>query len=123
MIVGSVTVDGEARVTMAFRGPSGPELRVAAVVDTGYTEHAALPPDLIGALVLPFQHDADLVLANGDVASVRVFEGVRVWDCQDVTVPIQELSGDALVGMALRKGHNASMDVQDGGQVTIQRLP
>jgi predicted aspartyl protease len=58
MITGIITAAREAVIRMVVRGPSGHEVTVDAVIDTGFTGWLTLPPALIGTLGLPFAGDA-----------------------------------------------------------------
>jgi predicted aspartyl protease len=72
MITGEITPDREAVVELVVHGPGGATAPVEFVLDTGFTEHLALPPDLIAALSLPLRHTTPMYLADGSRISVEV---------------------------------------------------
>ena len=63
MITGKVNATAdESRISLVVRGPHGRRRRIEAVVDTGYTGHLTLPPDLIELLQLQWHSVGDAVL-------------------------------------------------------------
>jgi predicted aspartyl protease len=64
MITGQITADREAVVELILRGPTGAELAVDAVIDTGYTECLTLPAADIAALGLPYRTTLDMAMAE-----------------------------------------------------------
>jgi hypothetical protein len=45
------------------------------------------------------------------------------WDGKPISVLIGQTDAEALVGMELLKGHELTVQVSEGGKVTITRLP
>lgn len=122
MITGQVTPDREAIVALIVRGPTGAELSVETVLDTGFTEFLTLPAAVITALGLPYQYALPMILADGSVIQAPVYEVTVVWGGQDRVIPAQETESDPLLGMSLLFGSHLSMDAVDGGQVAIRDL-
>jgi hypothetical protein len=54
---------------------------------------------------------------------LRQLEAVVSWDGQDRNVMVLEANGGPLLGMSLLYGSRVTLDVVDGGPVTIQTLP
>jgi clan AA aspartic protease len=123
MILGQVTPDREAIIDLALRGPQGQELALEAVLDTGFIDYLTLPPALVSSLQLPYRDVTQFTLADGSVVSFRVFSVTILWDSQPRIVPTLEADGGPLVGMALLYGSRVTLDIVDGGQVTLEALP
>jgi len=51
-----------------------------------------------------------------------VFEATVLWDDQTRHVAVLATQGDVLVGMAMLAGHRVTLEVEDGGSVTIEAL-
>ena len=120
IITGEVTAAREARIRLRVRGTQGQEVEVNAVVDTGFTDALTLPPALITSLGLPFRDTVRALLADGSIAVLDVYKGAVLWDGEWRTVYIHAAEGEALVGMALLTGYILTVDVVDGGVLTIK---
>jgi clan AA aspartic protease len=123
VITGQITADREAVLRLVVQGPSGSELEVDAVIDTGFTEFLTLPPAILAGLGLTFRHSTPMVLADGSTALFEVYRARVEWDGSERTVLTHEADGGALVGMSLLYGSRVTMDVVDGGPLTIEQLP
>jgi predicted aspartyl protease len=55
------------------RGPSGAELNVDAVVDSGFTASLTLPAAIVTTLSLPRQSGGGAVLADGSVRQFDIY--------------------------------------------------
>jgi clan AA aspartic protease len=110
-------------VRLSVRGSSGASTDVDVVLDTGFTESLTLPPALIASLQLPPRGTADFKLADGGSVRLRVFRGSVFWQGQPRVVLVIETDGPALVGMEMLQGCRVTLDVVDGGDVTIEPLP
>lgn len=122
MIVGIVE-RREAHVRLAVRGLGGREHEIDAVVDSGYTGWLTLPPTIIAALGLGWQTFGRGILADGRITSFDVYRAKVVWDDRLRSIFVDEFDATALVGMALLRGYEYSMQVRARGKVTIKRLP
>jgi clan AA aspartic protease len=122
VIVGEVTPENEAVIPLAIEAVSGTYVTLDAVVDTGFSDYLTLPPDLIGALGLPFREVAEFSLADGTAIQLSLFRARVQWGGGFRDVLVAESDGGALVGMALLKGHRLTLEALDGGKVTIEPL-
>jgi clan AA aspartic protease len=123
MITGQVTADREAEVRLTIRGPHGAELEIDTIVDTGFTGSLTLPLALITTLGLVYQHATPAILADGSIVMCDAFEATVLWEGQGRQVLVHEASGDVLLGMSLLYGSRMTLDIVDGGTVTIEPLP
>lgn len=123
MITGLVTADREAIIALAVRGPAGQEEFIEAVVDSGFNGFLTLPSATITNLGLPFVGATPAELGDGSTVIANVFEAKALWDNNEQTVLVLGAEGGPLVGMSLLFGYRLTMEVKDGGAVTIEALP
>lgn len=123
MIRGQVTAEREAVVRLTVRGPQGDEAEVETIVDTGFTGSLILPPLLIATLRLIYQNSTPAILADGSVVTCDTYEVTVLWEGQKRLIPVYESPGGALLGMSLLYGSRMTVDIVDGGSVTIEPLP
>lgn len=110
-------------IRLAVRGRGRREQVVEAVIDTGFTGFAALPPSVLAALRLPLIGRSPAVLANGSEVLIDIYEIEILWDGRWRTVEAGSIDAGALVGMALLGGHSLYLEATAGGRVTIEALP
>jgi len=96
---------------------------IEAILDTGFTGFLTLPAALVGALGLPWLCRQPGVLADGSVDSFDVYVATVVWDRRLLTVAVEAVDTEPLVGMSLLDGHSLLIDVVSGGKVAITALP
>lgn len=120
---GTVSPDGEPRLGMKVYGPTGTEVHVEAVVDTGFTGYLTLSPADITSLALIFHGRAQAMLADGTVVTLRKYEARVDWHGQRRDVLVLAADGGPLLGTALVHGSRLTIEMIDGGDVMIQPLP
>jgi clan AA aspartic protease len=123
MLRGTVTSEREAIIAVSVRGPTGRVLDTEAVVDTGFDGYLCLPPTAIAQLRLPWIESGEATLADGSDCLVEVYQGTVLWDGHALSLLVDEVDTDPLVGMGLLEGHELKIEVRPGGKVTIKRLP
>jgi clan AA aspartic protease len=122
MLVGSVRGGREPGVQLRLIGPAGQSEEILAVIDTGFNGTLAMPPTLADWLSLEKKQTARVRLAY---AEVRLFDRYNVqllWDGRTRNVLALAMGEIPIIGMALLKGYRLTMDVVDGGLVTIEAL-
>lgn len=122
MIVGEVTPDNEAVITLAVESAFGAPLDVDVVVDTGFSDYLTLSADVIQTLGLQFREVAEFSLADGTAVRLALYRARVQWCSRARDVLVVEADGGALVGMALLRGHRLTLDALDGGSVIIEPL-
>ncbi|MGO9465167.1 MAG: clan AA aspartic protease [Isosphaeraceae bacterium] len=123
MIRGVVNARCEAVVRLRLRGPSGAELDVDAVVDSGFTASLALSAAAVASLALARQSGGGAVLADGSVRQFDIYAAEVEWDGAWRPVLVSAVGDEALVGMRLLVGHELRIAVVPGGAVEINPLP
>ena len=122
MISGVVTSNREAVIRVLVRGTRGQEAQAEGVIDTGFTGFLTLPRGLIATLAPSFAGTTRAVLADGSEVSMDVFDTTVLWDNQERDIVVHAAEGAPLVGMALLSGYRVTLDVEDGGSVSIEAL-
>lgn len=118
---GFVTSDNEVVVRVEVHGPDGQE-GIDAVLDTGFNGYLTLPPIAVARLGLVHATTAKATLADGSEVEFDIYEANVHWLNREWEVLVVQASGGALVGMSLLSGHRVTVDVIDGGAVTIEPL-
>ena len=70
MIKGNVSSRYEAVVPLELRGPSGVEVAITAIIDSGFTGALTLPSDTVLALGLVRQPTGGATLADGSTTAL-----------------------------------------------------
>jgi clan AA aspartic protease len=122
MITGTVQAR-EARIRLTVRGPRSKELRIEAVIDTGYTASLTLPPEVRTLLGLQWISTGRGILADGSECLFDVYEARVDWDGAWRRILVDEADTDPLVGMDLMAGHELRIQVRSRGKVAIKKLP
>jgi len=122
MIRGQLASNGQALVALTLRGPSGAHRAVSALVDTGFSEFLALPESLITDLGLPYVDTHLAILADNSLVEAHVCECQVLWGDEYRDVLAHQMAGGPVIGMSLLRGHRLTVDVIEGGDVTISAL-
>jgi len=123
MMRGGVNARLEAVVPLRVRGPSGTEVVVDAVVDSGFTAALTLPAAVVATLVLSRQSVGGAVLADGSVRQFDIYTAEVDWDGSWRPVLVSAVGTEVLLGMGLLAGHELRIAVVPGGAVEITPLP
>ena len=122
MIQGIVTSEREIVVPLVVHATAGAVDTVHAIVDTGFTGLLVLPERLIEKLDLGYSGRASATLADGSRVVLRRYDAMIDWLGTELEVPVLAADGGPLIGMALLGGNRMSVDVVEGGSVTIASL-
>lgn len=122
MITGAVE-NLEASIEIEVFDSAGRLQRVLAVIDTGYNGHLTLPAEVIAFFGLALAGQRRARLADDRLVLMDVFRGSISWHGTSKNILVSQAEGGALVGMRLLAGSRMTVDVVNGGQVTIEALP
>jgi clan AA aspartic protease len=123
VITGTVNRHGEAVVPIVVRSFDAREMDVETILDTGFTGSLTLPTVAIERLGLSWVGRGLAILANGAEEQCDLYAAAVVWDGIPRRILIESAETEPLLGMALLRGHLVSIEVIDGGSVTIEALP
>ncbi len=121
MITGTVSTDREAVLKLTMLNSQGQEHEYVTVVDTGYNGTLTLPPREITALGLRWHRHGHALLADGSDAMFGVYTGIVIWDGQPITITVDEMDAQPLVGMSLMYGYELLLPILDGSTFTLKR--
>ena len=92
---------------------------VEFVIDTGFTWYLTLPLSDVSVLGLPYEGEMDVDLADGSSAKVGVYTGIILWHGQKRKVPVIATGERPLLGLALPKDNDLTVNFTENGAVTI----
>ena len=92
------------------------------MIDTGYNGYLTLPSRWVTALQLRFAGHRRATLADGSVTVLDVYLASVIWHGRQRDVLVAEAEGSPLVGMSILQGNRMTIDVLEGGEVTIRDL-
>ena len=122
MISGIVTAEIEAVVALRVRGPRNREFTTEVVIDTGFIGFLTFPSNVIADLELPFAGVTIAQLGDGSMVRTNTFKVWILWDGNELEARVLEADGGVLLGMSLLYGQRLTMDILEGGAVTITPL-
>ena len=123
MLTGMVSDDLQAWIAIEILAPNGQPRRIEAVLDTGFNGELALPATTIRQLGLPEDIRRPAVTATGARVSLTTYRGTVLWYGQLRSIQVVEADSEPLLGMELLLGSRVTLDVREGGPVTIDALP
>lgn len=118
ILAGIVTPNYEAVVSIVVETPVG-EVKIDAVVDTGFTDCLTLPATLCRQLGLSQRETTVAQLADGSLVGISVFDAQCRWFGQSVPITVCGADGGPLLGMGLMRDCSLSMLIAPGGPVSI----
>ena len=120
---GIVNANYAGVVSRQVRGPSGAEISVEAIVDSGFTSSLTLAVSMVASLDLVRKSVSKATLADGSVRRFDVYEAEVLWDGAWRKIAVFSLGNEVLLGMHLMAGHELRITVVPGGAVEITPLP
>ena len=122
MIIGKISENREALIELEVIGVNWQQ-RIVATIDTGFDGYLTPPLYMINRLGLRPAGYRQAILGDGNRAVFNLFRARVVWVSKTCEVPVLQVEGDPLVGMALLDGNRVIMNVVKDGQVRIENLP
>ena len=123
MLTGAVSDELQPWVTIEMLASNGQSHTVEVVLDTGFNGHLALSAAAIRRLDLPIGIRRPAVTATGDRVSLMTYRGTVMWAGQPRPVEVVEADSEPLMGMELLLDSLVTLEVRDGGAVTVDALP
>ena len=123
MLTGAINDDLQAWCTVEVLDLNGQPWPIEVVLDTGFNGELALPAAVIRQLDLPMGIRRPAVTATGERVSLMTYRGTVHWYGQLRSIQVVEADSEPLLGMELLLGSRVTLDVRDGGPVTIDLLP
>ena len=120
MIKGRVSWLLEAMVSVEIQDADGNLRSFRCVLDTGFTGYIALPAVSIRQLGLTPMGPRDTTFLDSYSAPLSAYDGIAYWHGQPVEVTVLETQLESVIGMALLENSTLTMQVWDGGYVSIE---
>jgi clan AA aspartic protease len=121
VILGETSDGLEILVTLTVIDRHGGPHELPAILDTGFTGHLTLPPEIIEALALPEDSSSTVTLGDGSERSLQKYAATILWEQQERPVTAYRAEGLPLIGMRLLKGMVAVLHISDGGPAMLFR--
>lgn len=122
MIIGQVSAFREAVISLKVVDPASRGREFDAVVDTGFNGFLTLPASSIRDLGLVWRGRGRAMLADGTDCLFDRYDATVFWDSRPRRIVVDEAESDPLVGMSLLDGHELTIQVTEGGRVTVAPL-
>ena len=123
VVRGTVGRRGDAVVRLRLRGPTGVEVNVDALIDTGFTASMTLPLATVHHLALVGGPGGRARLGDGSVRLFDLYPAQVEWGGRWQPLIVSALGREPLVGMRLLAGHELNIRVVPGGAVEVTALP
>ena len=123
MLRGTVSASLQPWVTIEIMDSNGQFQSIEAVLDTGFNGLLTLPQNVIRRLGLTYDGRRNAFLANGDPITLNGWHGTILWQGRRSGIVVLQADGEPLLGMRLLYGNKVSLDVLEGGNVTVDEIP
>jgi clan AA aspartic protease len=98
------------------------ELAIDFVLDTGFNDYLALPPQAVTALNLPLYSSGMIRLADGSKSLVPVHSARINWNDEQKSILVLATGNKPLLGTRLLQGLRLTIDFVPDGIVRLERL-
>lgn len=122
MLTGRVNGDLQAWLTVEIMTPSGQPRPIEVALDTGFNGQIALPAITIQRLELSEESSRLAITATGDRVRLTTYYTTMMWHGEPRIIEVVEADSEPLLGMELLLGNRVTLDVLEGGPVTIYPL-
>ncbi len=122
MIHGIFVANQGPVIPLTLRDTEGFEWKFNAVVDTGFNNWLTLPKHLIESLRLNYNEQTFAILADGQAKPLANYNATVVWNGQPMTITVEQLESEPLVGLRLLHGFRFTMEATESGAVHIEHL-
>ena len=122
MLTGTVN-DSQPWLAVELLAIGGQYLSVEVVLDTGFNGELALPASIIPQLDLVPMNNRYTYLAVGGEVWLSAWRSLILWNGRPRSIEIVETDSEPLLGMDLLHGNRVTIEVREGGSVTVETLP
>ena len=121
-MTGRVNGDLQAWLTIEIVTPNGQPRPIEVALDTGFNGQIALPAITIQRLELSEESSRLAITATGDRVRLTTYFSTMKWHGEPRIIEVVEADSEPLLGMELLLGNRVTLDVLEGGPVTIYPL-
>ena len=111
--------DGYPVLSITFRIPNQPDLRIDCVIDTGFAGFLTLPSAAVTALGLPFFYHLPANLADDTNITVNVHTATVLWQGVEREVEVLAMGKRPLIGRALLADNRLGIEFWNGGTLVV----
>lgn len=112
----------EAIVSLNLLSDDGGHETHDFIVDTGLSEDIIIPRHVIDRLSLPLYDRIVIGVGDGRAGLVDRYTARILWHGRLRDIRVASMGREFLIGMALFRGSNVSIDAVPGGSVTISEI-
>ena len=123
MMTGRITPGREAVLELEVVGSAGKRATLEAVIDTGFNGYLVVSSNLAQRLELQLVGNRRAILGDGHSIVLEAYLGTVIWHGRERAIVALQAEGGQLIGMSLLFGSRVTLDVADGGNVTVDPLP
>jgi clan AA aspartic protease len=121
MVHGTVRDNSALTTLQLYRGAK--RFPAEVIIDTGFEGELALPANIVARLLPGQKMDyRTIMLADGRLRNVPFAYIDVIWHDEIVKVEALVTEGNPLLGMMMLPGSMLSLEVTDGGEVSIEPL-
>jgi len=121
MITGSFE-NHESVIELSILDQANDAHSIRAVIDTGYNGCLTLPAEIINRLGLKKRGERRAMLADCTIVPASQYKAAIYWHDQIRRSSVTQTAGDVLAGTQLLLNNRLTIDVIQGGNVTIEEL-
>ncbi len=122
MIRGSISSDLVPRVPLRFLSETGHAREVQAVLDTGFNSELTVPRRFVDEFGMKPLGNVRMLLGDGSEHLCPTFEANIEWDGLPMVVVAEICELDVMVGMGQLRGSKVLLEVEPGGDLTIEQI-
>ena len=122
MMTGRISPNREAVLELEVVGSGRKQATIQAVIDTGFNGYLVLSSNLTDRLELQLAGNRRATLGDGHSVVLDAYLGTVIWHGHERTILVLQADGGPLIGMSLLFGSRVTLDIEDGGNVTIDHL-
>ena len=123
MTNGRVDENRKAIIPIDLLDSRGRLRRLSAIIDTGFDLELALPGVTIRSLGLTWRDEIEMTLADGQTVRFQLYGATIIWHERRREIRVLETSDEAIIGADLLWGSVLTMQMREGGHVSIEELP
>ena len=100
----------------------GDPVQVLAIIDTGFTEWLALPPDIVDQLRFGLVDSEQLIFGNSVSEELSVYEARVKWCEEWRTIRVHQVSGLPTIGMEMLRRHRIEFDALGDAEIDVEAV-
>lgn len=122
MMTGRITANREAVIELEVVGSGRKQATIEAVIDTGFNGYLVLSSNLADRLELQLAGNRRATLGDGHSVVLDAYLGTVIWHGRERPILVLQAEGGPLIGMSLLFGSRVTLNIEDGGNVSIDPL-